>query len=236
MIATKHPVTAEQLRALRDERPDGAGGAWKGLPHYELIASVRRAAENRGFGVAREEAALTPDGKDCAASLTLFGDFALGDGVPAVGLLNSNARRHALTAFLGVVTPAGAGVPLCVLLRRKHSYRGEGDVGEAVCDKLRKELRRLADRVERLKARGPSYAQAAGMLFHATKVRKGIAPSRVVFAERLYRGEIGSHNDLSYWGLLTAFALAARKSPPVYQMQQVYGFLKTFPEKVRKAG
>jgi hypothetical protein len=220
MLNVKEPVTPAELEALPRERPEGAGEYWAELPHHALLAGLRGALAARSLEAGEPVAALNPDRRDMAAAVPLAVSV---EGMPAwVGLVNSNARRFALRAYLGVTTGEGAGLPLLQLLRQRHSL-GMGDVPERIAAKVRPGLAGMPAVVRRLKGRLLEAGERDRLLLRAA--REGLITwTRLGRAAALF-----SAREQTCWELLACLALAGQIAPPLDQLPNNHGMRRIMP-------
>lgn len=106
MITTKKKLTIEQLARVKLVEPPDAGGLWQGVQHAALVRAITKTALDLGISSTYENAALSKDGADIAAVFKIGSDWTkaaedLGFDV-MLGVKNSNARRFALSLFIGL--------------------------------------------------------------------------------------------------------------------------------------
>lgn len=229
MIYTNNPLTTGELAGLPSRRPAKAGGYWSEVPHYQLLIELAEAAEAKGYKSGLIEAALNPDQHDLAATIALHPDAsfaALLPGMtPALGVMNSNARRFALRVYLGVITDDPVGIPLEVLLVRKHSADAVESAARRLTRAIGPAMRRLPAVVARLRDRRVG-SDRARILVTMAGTKRLMPPSRVLRVLDAFLAD----RDQSYWSLVTAFARVARMNPPVDQLPQVFGFVNLLPK------
>jgi hypothetical protein len=223
--------TLEDLKALPPLKPpQGAGGYWKGVEHYELSQLVVRACEGMGMSVIDSAAVLGNCNRDMVMSLRIDNvrkarseddwDFLL-------CVENNNSRRRKMQWLAGVCDHSDLMVVTYQNGRRKkHTYglsplkEMEKSVVEleGVCGGLYRQ-------VLQLKSRPLTTEQSDLILMGAG--RKGALPfSRVGEASAFF----GASEGKTAWDLCLAYSKASKKNPPMKMTQQAYDFFQCLKE------
>lgn len=101
MITSSKKVTFSQLKNLpAPKRPADAGEYWVGIKHSDLLREVCNACTRKGWEATLDTIALSKDKADMSTSFHILCSFAMGEF--ELGLITSNARRHALKFFVGI--------------------------------------------------------------------------------------------------------------------------------------
>lgn len=195
---------------------NGAGKAWKGLPHSHLIEALLTEGKSRGISFV-PSLHLSPSEGILAASLQA--------GEQMLGVLNDNTRRHSLRIYVGTALPQEYPVPLTRRILAKHT---KGVSAQEVARETVEVL--LADYSVSRQQRQEMRQRPVTTDLESNRVlmqagRLGLMPwSRVGRVDALF-----SNTDGSYWDLLQSFARIAALNPPTKQMEQVWRFASLLP-------
>lgn len=104
ITSTASTATTAHIRAAKVEEPPNAGKLWKGVPHIQLCARLMDMFNFHKWGPTEFRAHLSRDEADlvCSWLFTDLGPRQNNRVLPSLGLVTSNARRKALTFFVGV--------------------------------------------------------------------------------------------------------------------------------------
>lgn len=234
MISPKTSLTPDDLAHIPIQKPEGAGESWVGIGHYELLQGLRLSMPIRKEVMT---AGVSHDQKDVAITYGIFTRSPPplpGNWTYCIGVINSNARRIALRAFVGVQsTDTRLGLPLEELKLGsgggKHgASRGAKKYAGFSLQATLETIREMADML--LKAHLPRQigiltkarcdsSRAANLLGRAGM--EGIMPwSRLGKVGKIFEGSVGE----TEWDLLLSFALLAREGPVIHQMPTVLEF------------
>jgi len=103
-LRTMAKLTEVQKVKLRP--PANAGRNWVGIPHADLVEETKKVLDAFGWVVARTDYAMSKDKADLIASYHLALPKVPGMAkrfVPSIAVRHSNARRWALSMFVGIV-------------------------------------------------------------------------------------------------------------------------------------
>lgn len=231
MFSVKENIGMDLLRTVKVIRPDGAGEYWEGIPHHQLLAALLQQLREKELTPSDPTIGLSADNADLIATLTVEGNrlpLLVERLHHGLGLITSNARRHALRIYYGVWTEEGIGIPIGTLqIGGKHT--NGFDLQETVNEIVRNYLRSskiVGKEVARLMSSPITYSESCSLLVEAGK--QGLMPwSRIGRVESIYQ----AMNRTSTWELLVAFAHVVGMNPPFDQMKQTDAFRQILPVK-----
>jgi hypothetical protein len=228
-------VTREGLRDIPLERPKDAGWRWKGIQHGELVDTIITDAEERNWGVGESRFSVSNNGAELAGAIAVSIPKAKAmDGMElGIGILTSNARKRALSIFVGgTVSVCTNGMTTGeIVLNRQHTLRlNLREQIQYALDDYAMAAFRIPRVVAGMRRRDLAESEYEHTLLEAG--RRGLMPwSRLGDVDREYRiprfgSEFGERNS---WALLNAFTWVAKRNPPRRQLEQIEGFRKLLP-------
>lgn len=224
----------EALREIELVRPSNAGSRWKGIPHGELVDTLKSKLEDNNFKIEKEQYSLNKDKTSLVGAFDLqHPNIDLGDeqGL-SIGFSTNNSMKKKLQIFAGskIFVCTNGCVTGEVVMERKHTIRFDlmVELDKALVNYMQR-ANEIPLVTEGLKTFELTQRQSDLILMQAG--RFGYLPwSRIGQVEKEYRNPTyADHNVKSSWGLLNAFTHIVKQSPPHTQMQQINQFRSMLP-------
>jgi len=196
---------------------------WEGVPHQDVVRTIRKVAKARKLKTIREEFQLGNKGH------TLFASWDFDRGVPGVkgatmslGYRGSNIGRFAHTFATGArVTVCENGIISGEFaLRRKHTTAVNLlELVEAGFDRYLEEINTIRPMIQGLKKKKLGDADAAEIMLEAA--RRGIIGwSRIRIVDQQWNDpKHKQFEDADGWSLYNAFTQSAKVCPPAQQIE-----------------
>ena len=231
--------TLAELHKMTITTPPGAGSRWCPIPHAELAETVRAGVLARGWGIEKEVYATGRGDADFAGALLLHGVpgvVATPGTMLSLGMVSSNARRHALKLTVG------ASVLVCcnglctgaMLIRRLHDHTValSDDIGRAL-DAFPEQAAWVPRIIDGLRDRYLSCYGASEILMEAGRQRL-LGWTAIGQVDAVWRKPThAEYGKGTSWTLYSAFTeVAARHVAPVRQMATTLRFLEMLPKEV----
>ncbi len=226
--------TIEEVRRIPLETPVNAGRVWKGIPHGDLVDTLTRDMDGRGWNIGESRFSVNKDGADLVGAFDLtIPNVDSPEGTQfALGLRSDNARHHALRLYVGAtVTICSNGMATGqIVLTRRHTSRFRlVEAVEYALDDYMMAARSMGSVVDGWKECELSQPRYEHILLEAG--REGyIAWSKLGDVDREYRkprfAEIGTGTS---WALLNAFTWVLKGTSPRLQMDRINGFRQMLP-------
>lgn len=237
MITTDRKISFQQLSKLpAPKKPANAGEYWVGVKHSELLREICNACTRKGWECTLREIALSNDKADMVATFSILCSF--GPGEFELGVITSNARRHALKFFPGFYSKEHKfGTVLGeVFVGQKREGASEEFNLSARLDEALEEVERLAGAISGLLslwALAELSARAVDSLL-CDIGRKGILPwSRLGKMAFELNTEAQKGDDaVPLFAAFSAFSDVVRESPPLSQLDQLNEFRKLIHSRV----
>jgi hypothetical protein len=211
--------TIDDVRRCPVKTPRKVGHLWAGIPHGKLIDALQNEFRRHGSTPYDCRYDLSRDGADLAASWQSSDYPGWTRGIEAgFGLVTSNARRRALTFYVGGVETS-TGTPIVVEAFQGWKYITGIDLASEASDAVDLWYDKviLIGHVIGLLKSEPITKRDVALLLMTAGRKKAIPWSRIGRIDWTWQ-----HNgDATSWGLMKAFWTCASVSPAQDQMGQL---------------
>ena len=218
-----------QLKQVELKTPERAGSVWKGIPHYDLVATMRRQLRKRKISVNNMKFSLSKGGSNCVGAFDLdVPDIETPEGIThSIGFLNYNDMRKPLELV------SGATVKIChnglvigtQILRKKHtSHFPLSTAIDGAITQYLTEITDLGSVVQSMKDKTVSTNKACRLMMDAGKL--GLIPwTRIKDVHQEFTEPSHTeHGKGTAWTLMNAFTAISKQSPAhrqMYEMNQI---------------
>lgn len=236
----KSTATLAAIKLVEPIPPASAGKDWKGVPHGQLLTSLRKRADDEGLTLKLHAAHLGRHGADLAAGFLVAAEAGglpplPGSWLYGLGVATSNANRYRLRFYVGAYHPTvlgetdGWAAVVTHVFRAEKRYTTQFDLAHEVAtavERWKVSASKLGKRLGFMDAAKLSKPDATALLVAAIAANL-TPPSRAFQALKLFPEKNGTALNL-----LAAFGATAAKNPPDVQQDQLLGFFGSVKAKV----
>lgn len=226
-------IDLEDLEKIEPVPPLLVGKRWRPVKHIDLVNTIKAEVKARGWVVADEKYAIARNGADMAGAF-VFRSVTRLQEMPgmqfALGFLNSNARRKALTLTVGARIGCCTN-GLCtgtILMSRYHDETLDltAQIKDAL-DQYEDNAKGIPAMVKKMQKTEMNPGAAANYILEAGR-RGWIGAAAVMRVDKEYNDPTyPEHGSGTAWALLNAFTYAARPNiAPIRQMEVFDDFRK----------
>lgn len=221
--------TLTDLEEIEVQHHEGAGRAWKALPHAKLVKAIKREALKRGWEATNEAFATNDTGTEMVGALDI--QLPESEGVPrikgfqfGIGIVNANNQRKAMKLVVGgtVKVCCNGLVTGEIVCHKKHTK------GTDLKSEIREALDQYVDKAKEIKALIQHYKDNGIRAYEVDHLmveagRRNLMPwSRLRLIDKEYQKL--NNEEESAWRVLNAFTAAVKVNPPIQQIRQMDGF------------